>query len=469
MLGLAKLALVGLTSLHSVHAATADDWRGRSLYQIITDRFAPPSDTAPARTSPLPSTCDPLAQTWCGGTWLSIIDKLDYLQGMGIDSIWISPVSRNIDVYTPYNYAYHGYWVNDPTTLNPRFGTESDLLALSSAVHERGMYLMVDIVVNNIPSLSVSASLSSSSLAADNSYWTDPSDFHPQCWIDYSNATSVEYCWLGDDKLPLMDVNTENPNVVQTLQSWIANFTKAYTIDGLRIDAAKHIPGDFWPGFCGAAGVFCTGEVYGSDIGFASQFQTQQWMDSILGYPLYYSLVNAFGAPMANMSAFVDIGKQVLSSFPHPEYLANFLENHDLPRWRNTTVDPQLAYNAIVAQHIFDGIPLIYYGQEQDFGDGAADPHNREALWPSDYANTTTYQRIGRLNKIRKAVIANNTQYAGHNFLDSRATFIASSNYDVAFRKGPILAVLTNRGSPSQNATFGVGQTGFTSQSDIVE
>ena len=63
-----------------------------------------------------------------------------------------------------------------------------------------------------------------------------------------------------------MDVNTENPGVISTLQSWIYNFTSTYHIDGLRIDAAKHIPGGFWPGFCGAAGVFCIGEVYGDDM-----------------------------------------------------------------------------------------------------------------------------------------------------------------------------------------------------------
>jgi len=101
----------------------------------------------------------------CCGTWLSIIDKLDYIQGMGFDAIWISPVSRefyvvssdmffirhvfhqtcslhcpeNVDVYTPYNYAYHGYWVHDPLTLNPRFGSSDDLKALSNALHQRGM------------------------------------------------------------------------------------------------------------------------------------------------------------------------------------------------------------------------------------------------------------------------------------------------------------------------------------------
>ena len=78
---------------------------------------------------------------------------------MGMDAIWISPVSstshslnsstgicadllgrvENIDVYTPYNYAYHGYWVVDPLQMNPRFGTEQDLHDLVTAVHDRGM------------------------------------------------------------------------------------------------------------------------------------------------------------------------------------------------------------------------------------------------------------------------------------------------------------------------------------------
>ena len=120
-------------------AATAEEWKNRAIYQIITDRFAPPSDTAPARTSPLAEVCDESLQTWCGGTWLSIIDKLDYIQGMGFDAIWISPTGQNIDVHTPYNYAYHGYWVNDPMTVNPRFGSEDDLKALSKALHDRDM------------------------------------------------------------------------------------------------------------------------------------------------------------------------------------------------------------------------------------------------------------------------------------------------------------------------------------------
>ncbi|ODN79910.1 hypothetical protein L202_03799 [Cryptococcus amylolentus CBS 6039] len=457
-----------LSAASCVSAATADQWKGKSIYQLITDRFAPVSDTAPARSSPIPDTCNPIDQTWCGGTWLSIIDKLDYISGMGFDAIWISPVSQNTDVKTAYNYAYHGYWVNDPLTLNARFGTSDDLKSLVKALHDRGMYIMVDIAVNNIPGTSYNDSLSSTALKADGSRWTDPAQFHTRCDIDYNNATSVEYCWLGDEKLPLMDVNTENAEVISTLQTWIANFTAEYEIDGLRIDAAKHVPGSFWTGFCGAAGVFCIGEVYGDDVDFAASFQSENYLDSVLNFPLYYGIVNSFGSPKANMTSFVEHATDIIGTFPNPDLLGNFIENHDLPRFRNTTADSQLAYNAMAAQFIFDGLPTVYYGQEQDLASGSADPYNREALWPTEYANTTTYNHIARLNAIRHAVINNGTTFNDKTFLESTTKIVASTGYDVAFRKGPLLAVLTNRGSPNENANFGV-PTGWPSQSSVVD
>ena len=124
------------------------------------------------------------------------MDKLDYIQDMGFDAIWISPVSTNIDVSTPYNFAYHGYWVTNPTTLNPRFGTEADLNTLVDALHKRGMYIMVDIVVNNVPSLSINDTQSSDALTAAGVYWTDPGEYHTYCPVDYSNLTSEQYWWV---------------------------------------------------------------------------------------------------------------------------------------------------------------------------------------------------------------------------------------------------------------------------------
>jgi alpha-amylase len=80
--------------------------------------------------------------------------------------------------------------------------------------------------------------------------------YHPYCTIDWGNELSEQQCWMGDDKVALMDVNTENDSVVKAYYDWIGPFVKEYGIDGLRIDAARHIRKDFWQPFAEAAGVF---------------------------------------------------------------------------------------------------------------------------------------------------------------------------------------------------------------------
>lgn len=89
----------------------------------------------------------------------------------------------------------------------------------------------------------------------------------------------------------------------------------------------------------------------------------------------------------------------------------------------------------------------MYYGQEQDVWDGAADPYNRNALWADghgNYGNSTTYQRVKTLNKLRHSLIANGTTFDGKTFLQAPTTVVAQTATDLAVRKGPVLTVLTN-------------------------
>lgn len=116
-------------------AATPDQWRTRSIYQIMTDRFA----LEDGSTS---SACNVTERQRCGGTWKGLQNKLDYIQDLGFDAVWISPISKNIEGNTPYGQAYHGYWTQDLTRLNNHMGTESDLNDLVSEMHSRDMYLM---------------------------------------------------------------------------------------------------------------------------------------------------------------------------------------------------------------------------------------------------------------------------------------------------------------------------------------
>lgn len=118
--------------LLGVNAASSSQWRSRSVYQVLTDRFARPDESTNA-------SCETIESRYCGGTWNGIVKKLDYIQGMGFDAIWISPITRNIEGNTAHGEAYHGYWQQDIASLNPHFGTPDDLKTLSQALHSRGM------------------------------------------------------------------------------------------------------------------------------------------------------------------------------------------------------------------------------------------------------------------------------------------------------------------------------------------
>ena len=125
--GLTGAALSGLAM-----AATGTDWASRSIYQVMTDRFAL---TNGSTTVP----CDTGIQDYCGGTWQGITNKLDYIQDMGFDAVWISPITYQLQGLTQDGSGYHGYWQQDLYRLNENFGTEQDLINLASALHDRGM------------------------------------------------------------------------------------------------------------------------------------------------------------------------------------------------------------------------------------------------------------------------------------------------------------------------------------------
>ncbi|KAG8733870.1 hypothetical protein FRC11_001080 [Ceratobasidium sp. 423] len=411
-----------------------------STSTIITDRFALPEDS-----NIPPDACDPMKQRYCGGTWNSIRENLDYIQRMGFTAIWISPVNKNIEGITAYGEPYHGYWIEDISQLNAHFGTAKDLKALSSELHARGMYLMVDVVINNV--------VASGTTEPDLSqfFFKDRSQYHPYCPIDYKNQTSIEQCWMGDTKVALVDINTEHKDVVAKYESWVVNFVQEYGIDGLRIDAAKHIRRDFWPGFCGAAGVFCIGEVYGPDIQLGASYQGP--LDSILNFPLYYGLVQAFGNPKAtNMSALASIISESQHTFEDTGLLGNFLENHDVPRWSGQYQDPQSLYNALVFSFMYDGIPIVYYGQEQFFK-GKDDPANREPLWPSKYLDNNGTQLIASLNQFRNFLVAStvkpidNPTSTTDDWLHESTQVLSHTEHEIVLARGPVISILTGRGS----------------------
>lgn len=135
-------------------AATPFRWDNATIYFALTDRFEngdPSNDTSYGR--PKGAAADP--GLWHGGDWQGITARLDYLQALGVDAIWISPIVEQVRGWVSggagafRHYAYAGYWALDYTKLDENFGTEADLQALVDGAHQRGIRVLVDVVLNH--------------------------------------------------------------------------------------------------------------------------------------------------------------------------------------------------------------------------------------------------------------------------------------------------------------------------------
>ncbi|CAK7202232.1 hypothetical protein SEUCBS139899_004954 [Sporothrix eucalyptigena] len=459
-----KFSLTALSSLLSVslfgqaaEALSPAEWREQSIYFLLTDRFGRTDNSTTA-------SCDTSQRVYCGGSWQGVINHLDYIQDMGFTAIWITPVTGQFYQDTGDGTSYHGYWQQDINTLNPNYGADSDLQALSTALHARGMYLMVDVVANHM-------GYDGAGTSVDYSVFTpfdSQSYFHPYCLIsNYNNQTNVEDCWLGDTTVSLPDLDTTQTAVQTIWYDWVANLVSTYNIDGLRIDTVKHVQSSFWPGYNDAAGVYCVGEVLDGDPAYTCPYQDV--LDGVLNYPLYYQLLEAFSSVSASggISALYSMIGSIASDCADPTLLGNFVENHDNPRFASYTSDYSLAKSAIAFLFLADGIPIVYAGQEQHYS-GGNDPANREATWLSGYSTSATlYSFIASTNAIRKFLVS--TSGTGTAWATASNKPFYQDSTTIAMMKGGAVTVLSNLGASGSSYTLTLSGTGYASGTSLIE
>ncbi|KAI0401827.1 glycoside hydrolase superfamily [Xylaria palmicola] len=419
-----------------VLSADTASWKSRNIYFALTDRVARNSDDTGG------DACGDLG-SYCGGTFQGLESKLDYIAGMGFDAIWITPVVAN------KAGGYHGYWAEDLYSVNSNYGTADDLKSLVSAAHEKGIYVMVDVVANHMGPGDVGNN-KPEPLNQESSY-------HAACEIDYSDQNSVENCRIAD----LPDVNTESSDIQSLFQEWIKWLVTEYSFDGVRIDTVKHVSKDFWPGFSSAAGVYTIGEVFDGDPNYLAEYA--DLMSGLLNYGIYYPM-NNFYQQKGSSQAIVDMHSTISSTFPDPAALGTFLDNHDNARWLNSKNDLSLFKNALAYVILSRGIPIVYYGTEQGYS-GGADPANREDLWRSSFnTDAELYQVVSRLSAARKS--------AGGLAADDQAhLYVADTAYAWSRAGGDLIVLTTNSGLGSSgdhcfdtqvpngqwNNTFGTG------------
>ncbi|KAJ5742037.1 hypothetical protein N7533_011446 [Penicillium manginii] len=450
------LLAVTLLLIQTISALTPAEWRSQSIYFLLTDRFGRSDNSTTAA-------CDVTNRVYCGGSWQGIINHLDYIQGMGFTAIWITPVTEQLDGNTGDGEAYHGYWQQKIYEVNSNHGTAADILALSKALHARGMYLMVDVVANHMGYNGAGNTVDYSVFNPFDS----SSYFHSYCLIsDYSNQANVEDCWLGDTTVSLPDVNTELSSVQTIWYDWVSALVSNYSIDGLRIDTLKHVEKSFWPGYNSAAGVYCVGEVFSGDPAYTCPYQS--YLDGVLNYPIYYQLLYAFESSSGSISDLYNMISSVASDCSDPTLLGNFIENHDNPRFASYTSDYSQAKNVISFLFLSDGIPIIYAGQEQHYS-GGSDPANREATWLSGYSTTAVlYQYIATTNKIRSLAVSSDSSY-----ITSKNAPFYQDSHTIAMKKGSsgsqVITVLSNYGSSGSSYTLSLSGSGYSSGTVLME
>ena len=385
--------LLTLTILSIISCKTKEEWQSRSIYQILTDRFARTSDTGKCNLS-----------QYCGGNYQGIIKHLDYIKGMGFDAIWISPIVENLEG------SYHGYHLTNLYALNPHFGSEDDFKELISACHKKDIWVMVDVVANHVAPVGNDFSKINPFNSAEH--------YHDNCDIkDWDNQYQVENCRLSG----LPDLKQENDWVTEKLLDWINDLVSKYDIDGIRIDTIMEIPKWFWDKFRVSAGVFQIGEAFKGDIGYVADYQNH--LDSVFNYPLYYSIESGFCGDFRNIEGYWFNNRP---KYPDPEYTATAKFT-----------------NAVVFSLLWEGIPVFYYGGEQYYS-GGDDPNNREPLWDNYNTDSTLYQILAKVHALRKKVsIWKSTivqRYADNNFY--------------AFTRGNVLACFTNVNSLERSITY---------------
>ncbi|KAK9357302.1 glycoside hydrolase superfamily [Lipomyces starkeyi] len=192
------------------------------------------------------------------------------------------------------------------------------------------------------------------------------------------------------------------------------------SIDGIRLDTARHVPKPSLSKFQQKVGVFVTGEALNQSVPFVAQYQGP--LDSAINYPLCEQ-----------------------ATFSDAHALTNFLDNHDQPRFARYLGDGRgddvlRDENAATFLFFVTGMPVIYYGFEQRF-DGGYDPINRETMWSSGY-NTSVplYNYIARLNAIRKYAVS---VVGKDKFYSEDTVFLGSSVTHMVMQRGPLALFLT--------------------------
>ena len=437
------------------------DWDESVIYFMVTDRFFDGNESNNTASGAQTYGKDN-AGLYHGGDFAGITQKLDYLEDLGINTIWITPIVENIPGVTvtdtgkedvPYNAAYHGYWASDFTKLNPTLGTEEEFQTLIDQAHNRGIRIMVDIVVNHA------------------GYDTKFGD------MIRSEDDVVSGSDQKDSLSDLPDFKTEDPAVSAQLVKWQTQWVKDFGIDYFRVDTVKHVENDTWAELKNAltevdSDFKMIGEYAGG--GYASNGNTLGTgeMDSDLDFDFNDQAANFVKGNISSVENFLASRNSALNN----TYMTGqFLGSHDEDGFKQKLLDGGMKEDAATAasmvaaslQITAKGQPVIYYGEEigqTGLNNYPYQTNRYDFDWSIVSNDNKTYQHYKKMLSIRNA-------YTDVFARGDRKTILASdeNGYDIVSRsyKGTKLYVGLNIKDVAQTVEIPVSENNGTVLKDL--
>lgn len=424
-----------------------ESWRDSVLYFVLVDRFADGDGNNNQNV-------DRNAKgTFHGGDLAGLRQQLDEIADLGATAIWITPVEKQIDGFVTGagfpDWGYHGYWADDFTKLDPRFGTEAELKALVDDAHSRGIKVLLDVVYNHA--------------GYDSNLTKDPKT---RGWF---RTEALGTC--GQDDLTLCvsglpDFKTELPEVVEYLFNAHFQLAKRVGVDGFRLDTVKHVEHSFWQEHRRwtrellGKDFFLIGEVWGGDAQSLDPWFSGDEMDAGFDFSFQGNVLGWLqgrGRTVA-FDRYLKSREKVRAG----HFLSPYLSSHDVQGALSLLGgDKSLFRLAALLELTSGGIPMIYYGEEVgraggDWPDNRSDMPwgNRQILpgagKPRDEALRADYKKLIAIRRAHPA-FARGT-HASLATDGDLLVFLQSEEGSDTHRDAVVVAI--NRGTVPATASF---------------
>jgi len=373
------------------------DWaRDAVFYQIFPDRFANGDPTNDPK-GVVSWDAQPTYFNRFGGDLAGIRRRLDYLQSLGVNALYLNPVFAA--------RSNHRYDTTDYRTVDPGLGTHEDLRALVRDCHRRGWRVILDGVFNHT-GVDFAAFKDVQMRGADSPYrdWYFIKAF-PVVVQDNPNYEG----WWGSPWMPKL--NVMHPPTRDYLLDVGTRWIREADIDGWRLDVANEVDSRFWRLFrqrvrAVKPDAYLVGEIWGDGRPWLQGDQ----FDSVMNYRWRGAVLDYFAFRKIGPAEFDRRLARIRGDYP-PQVqavLLNMLGSHDTERLLTLCRgDVEREKMAVLFQMTYPGAPCVYYGDEVGM-EGGGDPDNRRGMvWSRSGRNADLlafYRRVIRLRR-RHAVL----------------------------------------------------------------